>query len=170
MKLLDIIESLKNESDVFLAPNGNKSNLTPEQWKLVRTPEFKEWFGDWENDPENSSKVIDENGEPMVVYRTTKDEKHHHEFLKGKYVFGIYFSQDKKSTNIYGQYTKEYFINLRNPKILRGIEYDEMWIYSIITKPKYEELIKEHDGAIWKRGDIFYEIVVFEPSQIKLSN
>lgn len=45
-----------------LAPNGKPSNLTPEQYKLVRTPEFKAWFGDWENNPEGASKVIDENG------------------------------------------------------------------------------------------------------------
>ena len=54
------------------APNGKPSNLTPEQWKLVRTPQFKAWFGDWENDPENASKVVDENGEPLVVYHGTQ--------------------------------------------------------------------------------------------------
>ena len=32
-----------------LAPNGKPSNLTPEQYRLVRTPAFKKWFGDWEN-------------------------------------------------------------------------------------------------------------------------
>ena len=32
----------------LLAPNGKPSNLTPEQYKLVRTPAFKAWFGDWE--------------------------------------------------------------------------------------------------------------------------
>ncbi len=31
----------------LLAPNGMKSNLTPEQYRLARTPEFKAWFGDW---------------------------------------------------------------------------------------------------------------------------
>jgi len=50
------------------APNGKPSNLTPEQWKLVRTPQFKAWFGDWENDTENASKVVDENGEPLVMF------------------------------------------------------------------------------------------------------
>lgn len=50
------------------APNGADTNLTAEQWAMVRTKNFKEWFGDWENDPENASKVVDENGEPMVVY------------------------------------------------------------------------------------------------------
>lgn len=53
---------------IQLAPNGKKSNLTAEQYKLVRTPEFKQWFGDWEKSPKTSSKVIDENGEPMIVY------------------------------------------------------------------------------------------------------
>ena len=51
-----------------LAPNGKTSNLNAVQYDQVRTPEFKEWFGDWENNPENASKVVDENGEPLVVY------------------------------------------------------------------------------------------------------
>ena len=55
--------------NVLLAPNGKPSNLTPEQYKLVRLPEFKAWFGDWENDPENASKVVDEETkEPLVVW------------------------------------------------------------------------------------------------------
>ena len=31
-----------------LAPNGNRSRLSDENWALVRTPAFKRWFGDWE--------------------------------------------------------------------------------------------------------------------------
>ena len=56
----------------LIAPNGRHSNLTPEQYELVRTPEFKAWFGDWENNPESASKVVDENGEPMVCYHGTR--------------------------------------------------------------------------------------------------
>jgi len=56
------------------APNGNPTNLTERQWLQVRTKSFKEWFGDWENDPENASKVIDENGEPLVVYHGSREE------------------------------------------------------------------------------------------------
>ena len=55
-----------------LAPNGKKSNLTNEQYKLVRTPAFKKWFGDWENDTENASKVVDENGEPLICHHGTQ--------------------------------------------------------------------------------------------------
>jgi len=68
---LDKIEKMHLGGDMskHLAPNGKPSNLTHEQWHLVRTPKFKNWFGDWENDPKNASKVVDENGEPLVVYR-----------------------------------------------------------------------------------------------------
>ncbi len=55
------------------APNGEPTNLTEEQWLLVRTPSFKAWFGDWENDPANASKVVDENGEPLVVYHGSEN-------------------------------------------------------------------------------------------------
>lgn len=50
------------------APNGKSTNLNERQWLQVRTKAFKNWFGDWENDPKNASKVVDENGEPLVVY------------------------------------------------------------------------------------------------------
>ena len=53
------------------APNGEPTKLNERQWLQVRTPMFKAWFGDWENDPENASKIVDENGEPLVVYHGT---------------------------------------------------------------------------------------------------
>ena len=60
---------LGGDMTINLAPNGKPSNLTHEQYHLVRSLEFKAWFGDWEHDPANASKVIDENGEPLIVYR-----------------------------------------------------------------------------------------------------
>jgi hypothetical protein len=62
-------DGFKERNDKNLAPNGKPSNLTTEQYKLVRTPQFKAWFGDWEKDPQNASQVLDDNGEPLVVYR-----------------------------------------------------------------------------------------------------
>ncbi len=64
------------------APNGQPSRLSERQWVQVRTPSFKAWFGDWEkfagqeggvwNDGDKSvSKVVDDNGEPLVVYHGT---------------------------------------------------------------------------------------------------
>ena len=47
------------------------SALPERLWVHVRTPLFKNWFGDWENDPKSSSVVVDEYGEPKVVYHGT---------------------------------------------------------------------------------------------------
>ena len=58
----------RDNSGNLLAPNGRISNLTKKQYVQVRTKAFKRWFGDWERDPKNASKVVDENGEPLVVY------------------------------------------------------------------------------------------------------
>lgn len=62
-----IIAEAKKNGRYMLAPNGKKSNLNERQWAQVRTKAFKNWFGDWESDPESSSKVVDENREPLVV-------------------------------------------------------------------------------------------------------
>ena len=74
-EMKDILANAPRDSQGrLLAPNGKPSNLTERQYAQVRTKAFKEWFGDWENDPANASKVIDENGEPLVVYHgTTQD-------------------------------------------------------------------------------------------------
>ena len=67
----DIIERALKNSTYMKAPNGADTNLTPKQWAQVRTNAFKDWFGDWENSPEKASKVVDENGEPKVVFHGT---------------------------------------------------------------------------------------------------
>lgn len=64
------------------APNGKPTNLNERQWIHARTPSFKSWFGDWEkfagtrsgvwgDQKGEVSKVVDENGEPLVVYHGT---------------------------------------------------------------------------------------------------
>ena len=67
----DIIERALKNGTYMKAPNGADTNLTPKQWVQVRTNAFKDWFGDWENSPEKASKVVDENGEPKVVFHGT---------------------------------------------------------------------------------------------------
>ena len=70
----DIIDRAKANGTYLLAPNGQPTNLNPRQWVQVRTRAFREWFGDWESDPQNASKIIDSNGEPRVVYHQTNAE------------------------------------------------------------------------------------------------
>ncbi|MBL8449716.1 MAG: hypothetical protein JNM32_07315 [Dechloromonas sp.] len=42
-------QAFASEGAPRLAPNGKPSKLNAHQWKQVRTPEFKAWFGDWEH-------------------------------------------------------------------------------------------------------------------------
>jgi len=43
------------------------------RYRLERTPLFKAWFGDWENNPKGkaTSKILDAAGEPLLMYHGT---------------------------------------------------------------------------------------------------
>ncbi|MDR3142355.1 MAG: hypothetical protein LBU37_11625 [Tannerellaceae bacterium] len=69
------------------APNGKDTNLNERQWLQVRTESFKKWFGDWENNPESASKVVDENGEPLVVYHGARSVNSFHTFENSQNFF-----------------------------------------------------------------------------------
>ena len=59
----DVVKEFKGTDGWMKAPNGEPTKLNERQWVQVQTPAFKEWFG--------NSKVVDENGEPLVVYHGT---------------------------------------------------------------------------------------------------
>jgi hypothetical protein len=112
-----------------LAPNGKPSNLTPEQYAQVRTPEFIRFFGDWLNDPENASKVVDENGEPLVVYHGTS-QRGLTEF------YGGWWSANKAATREFGNERYAAFLNIRNP-----LEDAEMLdLYNGQNETEYEDV------------------------------
>lgn len=166
---------------VLLAPNGNPSNLTPEQYKLVRTPSFKAWFGDWENAPETASKVIDENGEPMVVYHHASTKFYH--FNQDKQLIGwlgrgIYFSNNKKEFKEYGKVLLSVFLNIRKlfkvvgegpsdiiseVKQLSNERDNDLDVSKTLKQNNYNGILFKH----WDRGTI---ISCFESEQIKLSD
>ena len=128
----------KPDQTILLAPNGKPSNLTPEQYMLVRTPEFKSWFGDWENDPKNASKVVDDNGEPLIVYHGTIGKFNIFDFNKADlgFHFGTYEqAKDRSETKIapkgYKQSIEPYFLNIRNLFVINDalqFEYPQSYI------------------------------------------
>ncbi|WP_205576064.1 hypothetical protein [Akkermansia muciniphila] len=63
-----ITEQAKADGTWLQAPNGQPSLLGPKLWATVRTRAFRDWFGDWLHAPEQSSRVVDDNGEPLVIY------------------------------------------------------------------------------------------------------
>ena len=146
-----IVSEAKEKGSYMLAPNGNKSKLDAEQWATVRTANFKKWFGDWENDPENASKVLDENGEPMVVYHgrsadfNTFEKKEGVRFIMGLEdkvkAEGFFFSPDRALAEEFAGNAARHrggkanvvpcYLNIRKPMDLTGEDYDR--IYEDVT-------------------------------------
>ena len=42
--------------------------------KITQSKQFIRWFGDWQNSPAKASKVVDNTGEPLVLYHQTEKE------------------------------------------------------------------------------------------------
>jgi hypothetical protein len=161
----------------LIAPNGKPSNLNPEQYNLVRTPAFKKWFGDWENDPKNASKVVDKNGEPLVVYHGSPanfnifEEKPKQIGRRKLSIKGHYFSISKWAARQYAGsdgYVKQYFLRIINfPKKTDNVVSDYSNIDDFLFD--YGKTIIEkfnYDGAIDEIGDF----IVFNSNQIKLAD
>ena len=156
-------QQYETKSNNYLAPNGKKSNLNSILYDLVRTVEFKKWFGDWENDPKNSSKVIDENGEPLVVYHRTYSDFDVFDNTKSMYKTGFvggnlfYFSDDRYRYSDYGNREIECFINLRNPT------------YKVNIDGKY--IPDLNDGAILTHNMFEHkEIVIIATKNTQIKN
>jgi hypothetical protein len=139
----NVYPNLEKGGALYLAPNGNESNLTPEQYKLVRTPEFKAWFGDWENDPENASKVVDNNGEPLVAYHGSNnpninifDADKSGSVQYSDWGKGIYFTPYKSTANYYSN------------EALKKIDNEYNRLYEVFEKSQKSEDLK----AFQKRG------------------
>lgn len=138
-----------------LAPNGKPSNLNATQYEQVRTPEFKAWFGDWENDPENASKVVDENGEPLVAYHATGDTFTEFDTNKTQDSLFWFTSNIDNIANVGAANTKNIMPVFLNIKNLAGWdEYDNLNTDQIIAK--------DFDGI-----QLDEDFVAFNPNQIK---
>lgn len=138
-EMQDILANAKRDSEGnLLAPNGKKSNLTERQYAQVRTKAFKDWFGDWENNPSEASKVVDENGEPLVVYHGTQDSFTTVDFSKSDAGQGFYAASDKDTAETYGLNNKyALFFNLKNPYIIEG--FGQPWNQLLLNDEDYTE-------------------------------
>lgn len=187
-----IVEEAKANGTYMKAPNGSDTNLNERQWAQVRTKEFKNWFGDWENDPENASKVVDENGEPRVVYHGTNNDftvfdwskigSGNDKGLRGK---GIYLSPNIKTSQSYGNNVITAFVNIKKPfrtsdftskeeisdKLgISEFSFDfdtsgNLRVYSA-SAGLFTDALKEagYDGIIYPQRQ---EVIVYSPNQIK---
>jgi len=130
------------------------------------TPMFKEWFGDWENDQQNASVVVEADGTPKVVFHGTNrkfDEfrldvdKNNNQAVSNDDIFGIDFTDDVDNANYYnstryskgadGEYMPEdknglmrVFLNIKNPAIIDIHNPTSLAKYGLHSKSSFKEM------------------------------
>ncbi len=116
---------------------------------------------------ENSSKVVDENGEPRVVYHITDSEFNVFDREQARVnsdVQGFFFSSGKEDWADMGENIMGVFLNIKNltDKPLLDLSQNR-------AGEKARELLQEqgYDGTIVKEDEAEIEYCVFEPNQIK---
>lgn len=189
-EMQDILDKAPRNSEgkLLVRPGGPVSNLNERQYAQVRTKAFKEWFGDWEKDPTNASKVVDKNGEPLVVYHGTPNKWNIADINKagsitdeGYYGKGLYLSSLKNKAKEYNRdgngMTLSLFVNIKNPfyaGLDEHLDIDESSrrgeIVNLFNRDNEPIELKQYDGVLYTGGDAKYEEIVIKTSnQIKSS-
>jgi hypothetical protein len=179
-------DKMATGGNVLLAPNGEPSGLYfTEIYNLVRTPEFKNWFGDWEEayrtkDYEGVSKIIDENGEPLICVHNTPNEFYEFDEYRvgentdaGFYGKGFYFTPTVGQSR-YGEIELNCFLNIKNPFFkqsthrtyeLKTDELESQGYDGVVVYPNWLEDFNFENGV-----DRCEEVVAYHSEQIKLGD
>jgi hypothetical protein len=126
-------------------------------WSKIYTPEFKQWFG--------NSKVVDENGEPIMVYHGTTSKKDFDVFKPGSST-GIFFTDDiQYATDVRSGLrltNTPYFLRIDNPVNVKE-ELDNDVVFE--NRGKGDGIIgKDFGQDLTSTGNTY---AVYNPSQIK---
>ncbi len=181
-------EKRTSEKDAIkyeLKNDAQKTELNSED--ATRSQQFKDWFGDWENNPESASKVVNENGTPRVVYHGTKsdaftvfDSSKANKKLLNRLGNGYYFAADIESAERYGDNVVSAYLDIKNPYRVYGkreggmieqMAEDFGMNASEISRNDIQDILKEHgyDGVMLYQNKFADcgTMVAFEPTQIK---
>lgn len=139
-----------------------------------RTPAFERWFGD--------SKVVDKEGNPLLVYHGTGNDFHSFE-IEGQYERAAYFTPNIKTAKAFAQedsgeypHVKRVYLSIQNPKIVKSPEITTEGATDPVKMEKiFSQARKEgHDGAILvglkEFGGDSDQYVVFSSTQVKSEN
>lgn len=139
----------------------NDSPVNRKFMDQTETRQFQRWFGD--------SKVVDEDGKPLVVYHGTDAEFNVFDMSKGRAnmdIQGAFFSPYELDAQGYGENVKAYYLSIQNPA-------DEGTAYKALNRFKgqnnagikaREYLQKQGYDGVYNGYD---EYIAFEPTQIK---
>ena len=122
------VKVTQGEEGDFFTPNGQPTQLSDQLNEIIRTQQFKDWFGDWEltymykqagDMDTDCSVVLTENFEPKLFYHGTGQEFSYFKFDKfpaayfaANEAYSQWFANEHGGSN---GYTIPFFLNVRNP-------------------------------------------------------
>jgi predicted transcriptional regulator len=140
------------------------------QKRQTDTPEFTRWFKD--------SKVVDDQGKPLVVYHGTRPGGDINVFESRGPTDGVYFTPDTKyaegfTENVFedtGERGAIYpvYLSIQKPYIVRtefGTEKADDFLYRGLDRTKLKA--QGYDGAMLYLDGELDQVIAFEPTQIK---
>lgn len=88
----------------------------------TETENFKKWFGDWQNDPANASKVVNADGTPKVLYHQTSadftifEPRHEGAGTRDQDTpFGIFMKSSDRNIGVKGEKQMALYARIVNP-------------------------------------------------------
>ena len=159
-------QSAKNNLPETIEIDGEKKSTRNSEGNFIADTEegirnFYKWFG--------NSKVVDENGKPLVVYHGTEEDFNTFDMSKGRSnmdIQGSFFSPWELDAKGYGRNVMPVYLSIKTPA-------DEGTGYKALRKfqgqnyagKKAKEYLESqgYDGVI-NNGE---EYIVFKPNQIK---
>lgn len=175
-------------SDGIVRKFDSKVNMSVQN--LTQSQQFKRWFGDWQNHPDNASKVVNADGTPKIMYYGTSEQNGNFTVFdeskavkRGGLGFkalgkGNYFTATPLTGNErYGSRVIEAYLSIQKPLIVEsGVTFRDAAAEIIgesAHEMSYDELQAKmrkrgYDGVIQrnKSGDINIA-VAFDSNQIK---
>ena len=147
----DGVYAENKEETNFFTPNGSRSDLSDALNEIIRTPEFINWFGDWQLSflykeadalEIECSKVLTDNFEPRIVWHGTGQEFSYFRFDTFP---AAYFAVNREYSQFFADlqgggngYVIPFFLNVRNPLDLthfgtRNIPKKDFFDYLFLT-------------------------------------
>ena len=140
---------------------------------VTESQQFKRWFGDWQNHPENASKVVNEDGTPKVVYHGTNAEFNTFQQENGAYFFSESMDYaESMADERGGNRIIEAYLKMKNPYTVKlppeqfTDNFAEAPVIRYAKEHGHDGVIFEYDGS---KEDLAYDkfYVVFDSAQIK---
>ena len=137
----------------LLANYNNDHSMAIRAKSMVYSDSFKNWFGDWLSDnKDNVSKVVDENGEPLIVYHTVSGDV----VLRGQADFTV-FNPNYESNKNYNSS----FLYFTDNKLMSESYFDDNRVWKNVGEvqkeiDRYDELLTK---LIPKASRSSYELV-----------